>query len=314
MRNSILRMTLCLLIFASCETPISLTLPEQAGTTVIEGWIENEKTATVAVSYSMSYYSTIDLNTIFDCVDTAATVIVTDDMGNSETLQLGFSWEHIFGIMGRVYVGQTIKGVPGHTYNLYVKTSNGHEYTAKTYIPANRVQVDSIYFPIKNSATDTALPLMLSIKDDFTTYDCYRFFSKISNLNVELPLFLQGLRYCYAPVGCLDDLTWNGKTLAYQLFRGSVINLPISGMSYEERKEFYRSLFRPGDTVIARSTLIDVDSYKYWFTVQLDMEGGGNPIMVPGHYKTNLVGNNVTGIWSGYHARYDTIVFPKVDK
>jgi hypothetical protein len=83
-------------------------------------------------------------------------------------------------------------------------------------------------------------------------------------------------------------------------------------MTREEREEFYRSTFRRGDTVIVRSTLIDVDSYKYWFTMQLDM--GGSPMMEPGVHKTNLKGNNVTGIWSGYHARYDTIVFPKVEK
>jgi len=288
-------------------------LPEQAGTTVIEGWIENEKTATVAVSYSMSYYSNIGLDSIFNSVDTAATVIITDDMGNSETLQLGFSWEHIFGIIGRVYVGKTIKGIPGHTYNLYVKTANGNEYTAKTYIPANRVEMDTIMFRINNPATDTALPVSLYIRNNPNSYNCYRFFTRISNLSVELPPILQGLRYCYGAVGCLDNLAL-GDTLFFEAFRGSVSNLAFSGMTQEERREFYRSMFRPGDTAIVRSTLIDVDSYKYWFVMQLDLQGGSNPIMVPGHYKTNLIGNNVTGIWSGYHARYDTIVFPKVER
>lgn len=308
MKNIVI-LFIALLLFAACETPISMKLPEQAGTTVIEGWIENEKTAVVAVSNSLSYYSNIDINTIFNSVDTAATVIITDDMGNSETLQLGTSWEHIFGVVGRLYVGKTLKGIPGHTYNLYVKTSNGDEYTAKTYIPENAVQIDSMKFLINNPAVDTALPVSAYISDNPNTYDCYRFFTKINNLNVPLPLFFQGLKHCYSPVGCLDDLAFNGGTLFFELFRGSVTNLGFSGMTREERQEFYRSLFRPGDTVCVRSTLVDVDTYKYWFVMQLS--GDGNPMMEPGHYKTNLIGNNVTGIWSGYHARYDTIVFPK---
>jgi hypothetical protein len=130
---------------------------------------------------------------------------------------------------------------------------------------------------------------------------------------VELPLFFQGLKYCYGAVGCFDDLAFNGQDLVFELYRSSVSNLSFSSMSREQRREFYRSVFKPGDTVCVRSALIDVDSYKYWFVMQLDLQsGGGNPMMVPGHYKTNLVGKNVTGIWSGYHARYDTIVFPKV--
>jgi hypothetical protein len=161
-----------LLFFAACETPISMKLPEKAGTTVIEGWIENERPAIVAVSNSMSYYSKIDFNTIFDCVDTSATVIVTDDMGNSEILQLGFCMEHIFGVIVKGYVVKTIKGIPGHTYNLFVKTANGNEYTAQTYIPANKVQIDTIMFRVNNPAKDTALPVSLYIRNNPSTYDC----------------------------------------------------------------------------------------------------------------------------------------------
>ena len=94
--------------------------------------------------------------------------------------------------------------------------------------------------------------------------------------------------------------------------RTPVSNLSFSSMSREERREYYRYLFKPGDTIYVRSALTDIHTYKYWFALQLDMESGGmNPLVMPGHYKTNLVGKNVTGIWSGYHARYDTIVFPK---
>ena len=304
---------LALLLAASCETPISMELPEEAGTTVIEGWIENGKTATVAISRSLSYYSGLSLDTVFAAIDTAATVIVTDDMGNAETLRLGVSWEHIFGMMGRVYVGKTMRGVPGHAYNLYVKTANGNEYTAQTRIPERTVHIDSIRFRINNPAADTLLPVHLYLRDDPDAYDCYRFFINISNLKLQYPLFLYGLKYYYSPAsgGCFDDLTFNGQPIGIELVRTAAGNLSFSDMSREERREYYRALFKPGDVVCIRSALTDVSTYKYWFALQLDMESGGmNPMVVPGHYKTNLVGKDVTGIWSGYHARYDTIVFP----
>jgi len=305
-----------LLLFTACETPISMKLPEKAGTTVIEGWIENGKTATVAISHSLSYYSNIDLNTVFNAVDTAAIVIVTDDMGNSETLQLGMSWEHIFGILGRVYVGKTLKGIPGHTYNLYVKASNGNEYTAQTYIPENTVNIDSMKFQINNPATDTLLPIQLYISDDPNTYDCYRFFMNVRNLKIQWSLFLSGFQYYYSPAsgGCFDDLTFNGQNIGIELLRTPASNLSFSDMSREERREYYRAFFKPGDTVSICSALTDISTYKYWFALQLDIESGGmNPMVVPGHYKTNLEGKDVTGIWSGYHARYDTIIFPKTN-
>ena len=305
-------LTTFLLLFWACETPISMKLPEKAGTTVIEGWIENGKTPIVAISRSMSYYSTIDLNTIFNSVDMAATVIVTDDMGNSETLRLGISTEHIFGMLGSVYVGKTLKGIPGHTYNLYVKTADGEEYTAQTYIPENTVQIDSMAFLINNPAIDTALPIRIYISDNPSTYDCYRIFTNVSNLKIQWSPFMQGFKYYYSAVECYDDLTFNGQQIAFELYRTPVSNVSLTAMSRDERREFYRSTYRPGDTVLIRSALTDIHTYKYWFAVQLDlMSGGMNPMVVPGHYKTNLIGKNATGIWSGYHTRYDTIVFPK---
>ena len=301
-----------ILLFTACETPISIKLPEKAGTTVIEGWIENDKTATVVISRSMSFYSTIDLNTIFNSADTTATVIITDDLGNSETLQLGFSFEHIYGLLGRAYIGKTLKGIPGHTYNLYVKTAKGEEYTAQTYIPEKTVRIDSMAIVIKNPATDTALPVRVYISDDPTSYDCYRFFTNVSNLKIQGSIFMEGFKRYYSPVTCFDDLTFNGQNLVFELYRSSASNLSFSSMSREERREFYRNTYRPGDTIHIRSALTDIYTYKYWFALQLDMESGGmNPMVVPGHYKTNIIGKNVTGIWSGYHARYDVVVFPK---
>jgi len=132
-------------------------------------------------------------------------------------------------------------------------------------------------------------------------------------LKIDWSPFLAGFKYYFSPAsaGCFDDLTFNGQNIVLDLTRTPMSNLSFSDMSREERREYRRWYFKEGDTIYVRSALTDIHTYKYWFAMQFDIEGGGfNPLVVPGYYKTNLVGKNVTGIWSGYHARYDTLTFP----
>ncbi len=295
-----------LLIFISgCETPISLTIPNKEDTKVIEGWIENDQTATVVISRSIPYTSKIDLNAIYSSVDTAAIVRVSDDMGNTEQLQLGFSVDHIYGVLGKAYVGKTIKGIPGHTYTLYVE-SQGKIYTAKTIIPVNTVQVDS--FALFRQFTDTTATLRIFFTDRAHSYDCYRFFLKL--YIPDKPNFPDSdLHYAQIFSGTFDDLTFNGLSVSYEMLRNSQSNLPFSGMTQAQREDYYRSTFRKGDVIHVKSTLTDKATQDYWFPLQTDISMGMNPFLTPGTYPTNIEGENVSGIWSGYNATYDILPF-----
>ena len=106
------------MLLLSCETPISVKLPKSSSTKVIEGWIENGQSPIVVVSNSLDYYSTINVDSIQASVDKDAIVTVTDEYGNTEQLKLGFSFEHIFGLMGamlcfgyhyRTYLGNVVR-------------------------------------------------------------------------------------------------------------------------------------------------------------------------------------------------------------
>ncbi|MBP5612580.1 MAG: DUF4249 family protein, partial [Bacteroidales bacterium] len=80
------------LLMPSCETPIEMDLPEHHRVTVIEGWIENNRPALVAISISRPYYSSTSQDSILQSIQTNAKVIVTDsNTGVSETLSLGKS-------------------------------------------------------------------------------------------------------------------------------------------------------------------------------------------------------------------------------
>ena len=299
------RVYICLLfaiLFIGCETPISVSLPGKENKKVIEGWIENDKPAIVIVSSTIPYFSTIDTSDIFASVDRNAIVRVTDDMGNSEQLQLGFSMEHFFGVLGGAYIGKNIKGIPGHTYTLYVETG-GKIYTSQTTIPKETVMVDSLEMKTLFS-NDTTATLRIFFHDDPTTYDCYRFFLKIKDLD---------LIYSQIHNGAFDDLMFNGSGGSYEMLRRPMSNLPISGRTQEERDSYYRASFLKGDIIHVKSVTTDKATYNYWFLLQTNLSTGSNPFFPPVNYPTNIEGENAAGIWSGYHARYDTIEFHSKD-
>ena len=290
----------CLLgiFIISCETPISLTIPNHNNPLVIEGWIETGKPATVIISRSMSYYSEITLATILQSIDSTATVKVSDDEGNTETLTLGFSADHLYGLLGKAYIGSSILGKAGHTYNLSISTKSS-VYTATTTIPLTPVLLDTLYFN-KKDADDTSATIRILFRDKSDEFNCYRFFTQIKNLDMS---------YSQVSIGIFDDLTFNGLTLNFDLVRTPVSNILSANMTPEEYENYYRVTFRPGDVVFVKSTTTDIDTKKYWTSLQSEISGGQNPFVTPGTHPTNLKGENVTGIWSGYNARYDTLKF-----
>lgn len=289
----------CLL--TACETPISISLPKHEQTTVIEGWIENDKTATVIISLSRPYYSKTTVDSILSCIQTNATVTITDsNTGKTEQLHLGTTSEHIYGILGRAYVGDSIKGIAGHTYLLHIE-NNGKIYDASTYIPKNKVQIDSMYFNRPSSHESFIRILFTDPADEF---NCYRFLTKVKD---EDPVFSQ------VGIGTFDDLTFNGLQLNFELTRMPYSN--IISLYYNDFEDVKSSAMYPrGSTIFVKSCMIDKATKSYWFALQIDLSMGSNLFTTPGVYRTNikeLHGGNVTGIWSGYHARYDTLNFGK---
>lgn len=287
-----------LMFGTSCETPISLEIPGHINPLIIEGWIENGKPAQVVVSNSISYYSEIDLKKIIKSIDTTAIVSVSDAYGNSEQLHLGLSVDHLFGVMGKVFVGKNIRGKAGERYFLRVET-HGKIYTAETVIPSTPVLLDSIYLNIKKPE-DTAALIRVFFHDKAEEFNCYRFFTQI-----------KGLDLCFSQVsiGTFDDLTFNGLSLNFELLRTPVSNMMIANMSQEEYDDYYRASFRKGDLIYVKSTTTDEKTKNYWSSLQTEISAGQNPFVTPGTHPTNIEGENVSGIWSGYHARYDTLEF-----
>lgn len=284
------------MLITGCETPIEIDLPEHQQVAVIEGWIENGKPAIVAMSISRPYYSRTSLDSILKSIQTNAKITVTDsNTGVSEQLILGKTNDHIFGVLGKAYLGKNLKGVPGHTYLLHVE-NNGKKYDASTVIPLHTVQLDSLYFTRKGRSF-----LRILFSDPAGEFNCYRFFTKVKGSD---PTFGQ------VYIGTFDDLTFDGKQLNFELVRMPYTNL--FSVQYETIEDLKNATtFHKGDVVYVKSAMTDAATKTFWFALQADLAMTNNMLVSPGVYQTNIresEGHKVSGIWSGYHARYDTIV------
>lgn len=115
-------------LFTSCTKVIDVNIDNAPAKVVIEGTINNNSTPKIILSKTVE----LDQNNVFPPI-TNATVVVSDDAGNSEQLN------HIG---DGVYTTDLLVGKEGHTYNLSV-TVDGTTYTATSTMP-KMVTVDSI--------------------------------------------------------------------------------------------------------------------------------------------------------------------------
>lgn len=116
--------------FASCQKVIDVKVENATPQYVIEGSITN-----AAGPYNVHISRSTELNkhNEFPAVSNA-TVIVTDDMGNNDTLQQ---------MEPGNYQTRTIRGIPGHAYTVKVFV-DGQTFYATSEMP-KPVTIDSIY-------------------------------------------------------------------------------------------------------------------------------------------------------------------------
>lgn len=116
-------------ITVSCEKVIDLNLDADEQKVVIEGFVTKGETEhTVTVTRTLEF----DQDQAFPTVDDA-TVIISDNAGNSEALQF---------VGSGVYKTTTLLGVEGRTYTITVQV-DGETFTASSYLPF-QVPLDSL--------------------------------------------------------------------------------------------------------------------------------------------------------------------------
>lgn len=115
-------------MFASCTKIIDANLEESPALLVIEAQVSDSAKPSVRLTRLID----VEKNNDFPAV-TGAVITITDDAGNTTTLQQSSQG---------TYFGDTVIGVPGRTYNLRVEL-NGQTYTATSTMP-KKIYMDSL--------------------------------------------------------------------------------------------------------------------------------------------------------------------------
>lgn len=275
----------------ACEKEITVDLPTPTPKIVVEGAIEQGCYPWVILTRNAPYFEPVDSSTLVNMIITNAVVTVSDGQV-IDTLSIGFD-PYVYPYVK--YIGQTIIGEVGKTYNLTIQV-DGKTYTAQTSIP-NPVHLDSVKFKIE-TGYDTLGVAWIYLVDPDTIGNHYRIFTKVLGRD---SVFL------HPYPSTTDDRFFNGQFAEYSVYRG---RNPLEDDMYDDENldsaGIPRWLFIKDETVVIKLTSIDEMHYDFWYSVEQQYMTDGNPFASPISARTNISGDAL-GIWGGYGVAYDTL-------
>lgn len=270
----------------SCEKEITIKLPDEPKKLVVEGWIENGKSAVVILTKSSSYFDSISFSAILASIVSNADVYVSD---GSITEKLVYTNDASY-FPPFYYKGSTIIGEIGKTYTLSIDVDSKN-FTAVTTIPKT-VKWDSLYFELRPD-NDSIGSVLGIASDDGSVYNYYRAYTKIKHLDADFVPILGSV---------WDDKFFSGQTLTAQLYHGFASNIITPGAD-DSRGVGYKL----GDTVLTRLSTFDQESYNFWKAAESEIYSGGNPFSSTTSVPSNITGGAL-GCWTGYGSTYDSII------
>ncbi len=292
--------TFILFSFSSCEEDINLELVGGAQKIVIEGSIENDKTAEVIVTRNSPLSQAIDFGSILvsDALVYVSNGVVTDTL-HLDTL---FTTSVPF-----VYVGKKIKGVPGQTYTLTVIADN-KQFSSITTIPYP-IPLDTVWWKASPPELDLGTATA-RLTDPIGYGNSYKWFAKrpvkIKLDASNMPIILNR-RYVSSLGSTFDDKFIDGKSFEFSYYRGYD---PTESIISENEDERERGLYKKTDTIYIKFCTLDLDAATFYKTFESAASSNGNPFASPSSIMGNIKGGAL-GVWAGFGASYDTIMPPK---
>ena len=227
-------------ILPSCQKVIHIDLNSAAPKYVVEGNISNESgPQVIKISKTVSFESS---NT-FPGVSGALVTITDATSGTIDTLQEGSAG---------YYTTVAITGVPGHTYNMFIK-ADGNVFTATCTMP-QPVNLDSLYIS-KSAFGNTRGAIVYT---DPAARGNYYYFAEYKN-------------------GVLTDNIYIRND---ELVNGQVINQTLSRGGGE-------SELNTGDYLTISLECIDSAMYQYYYTLQ---QTKNQNAATPANPQSNIVG------------------------
>lgn len=241
------------IFLTSCTEEIKIDLNTSNPALVIEGSITNETGPySIKLSKSVNY----DASNVFPGVS-GATVILSDDAGNRDTLTEGANG---------IYNTKHIQGVQGRTYNLYVKDGE-KEYTSISKME-NMITLDSIYavpFPGGGPGgppRDSNLLVFNVFQDPAAIKNYYRLVQYVKKP-------MEAVFTKQTGILVTNDLNTNGN----------LILIPYFAQSDAQRN----------DSVIMELQTLNKAAYEYLNTLN-DINGGGFSSGTPANPTSNISG------------------------
>ena len=300
------------MFWSSCETDITLDLPQPEEQLVVEGNIESGLPPFVILTRTIGFYGDVDLSAIEDFYVRDAVITVSDGESSVELLEICLDdipeevqplVAEFFGIPvdslgsiaynicvytdpGLLFGAPVMIGEAGKTYNLTIE-AEGKTLTSTTTIPPI-VELDSLfYLPHEDpGAADSLVRLYAHLTDPPELGNYYRLFTSRNNGAYQTDFF-----------SVTDDLVFNGLSIDFTINR-------ILEDGEEFNGDTFGYFFR-GDTVAVKLCSIDQATFDFWNTLEND-SGGDGPFSSITIVRTNINGGQ--GIWCGYGAGISTIV------
>ena len=275
-----------------CQKSINLNLPTPAPEIVVEGHIENGKTAYIILSRNAAFFSSFTPADISGSFVHGAVISVSDGSKTDTLKELSYDTS---GVIVYIYndlnFPNPIIGQVGKSYALDIKV-NGQHLTAVTTIP-QLTPLDSIWTQAAQTDrfnNDSLAILMAQYKSPQNVNVFVRYFTEVNH---------QGFVSDYNSV--FNNLVVYGKTFNFPLNSG--INTLDTSLNR------YYPYFVIGDTITVKWCNIDQAQYNFWNTLDYNGDNEVNPFASPVVVASNI--NGGLGIWGGYGATYKTIVVPK---
>ncbi|MFT4987179.1 MAG: hypothetical protein ACI86P_002141 [Flavobacteriales bacterium] len=239
--KKILILCLASLTLSSCETVIELDFNDADPILVIEATLTNESGPyLVKLSESAAFYD----DNIYP-PRTDATVIISDNLGNSETLSE---------LAPGSYLTEITQGSPGVTYTLSIST-NGETFEASSTMPEEIIPIDGLQVDFEEESI---------FADEGYYVTAYLTDPPQEGNNYRLKFFRNGDPYIF-----LDDVdsTETVDTNLYlsndKFFNGNQVDVDFD------------NVVQVGDTVTIEVNHLDLSTFDYYRTLSDAILGGG---------------------------------------
>lgn len=294
-----------LLFLGSCVEDFDLSGVAGEPKIVVEGKIENGKTAEVFVLRSNPLSSSADYASaafVFDAI-----VIVSDGIV-SEKLKL-FTIVDSGSAYYIPYKGVSVIGAPGKTYTITIIAAPDpaknvlKTYTATTTIPP-LVSLDSVWWEAQ-APYDTLGYVWAHLSEPAGIGNAYKWFAKRANrwYAPGNPGEKKDRRYLAPPGSTFDDKFIDGKSFDFYYNSGidpsdSLTQIDDTGLN---------TYFKKTDTIFIKFCTIDQAAARFYTTYDAAYQTNGNPFASPTSIQSNISDGGL-GVWAGFGCTYDTIV------